>query len=729
MRRALIALLVLASAGVALLPQSDALSHAAVVRAEPAPDSFLPQPPAAITILFTEPVDERASSIKLLDSRGLALTTPSLTTVSSNGLTLSISLPRLSPGIYNVLYRNVSRIDGHALHGSYPFTVLKADGSLPDVANAFAGVSGGKDPAPEADGIAVRALSLLGISIAAAGALLLLVWGKAGAPLRRHLNWTVYAGAAVLAVATMLNLATIRDAYGAGTSLTELVLQTPSGGYWLTRFGVVLLIAVGATFIPDAPRRASTAVLVALGVYVWAFTSTSHAAAGAGSAWARGFDFIHGAAALLWIGAVLGVAISARLATRDADFGRLMPRFGTLASALVLVLLATGLFSALVEVDTSDRLTSTRYGVTLLVKLGLTVPLLAVAAYNARRGRRAIVSGRPAQVRGFIYSTTAEVFLGLGVFLAAAVLTQTTVSKSVPPDVERRAFDQVAQTTDLSVRLAIDPNVVGLNTYRVTLTDQAGSLVDVDRVRLTFRYQDDQTMGPATLALNRVDPGVYLGRGFYLTQEGNWRIEVEVRRPNVDDVRAFLSLRPTGSAVATARGGGVWSNPAPGITWNQLGGMMLVFGGLGFALSRNRVAEFSRRLGWTANGMTMLGFGLGAVLLFGVHAREATPGGLPINLVAPDQNSLNAGRTLFQQNCMACHGQTGVPPKGLNLDPYPLDLTVHVPQHADGQLYNFVSLGVVGTAMRAWGEGEGKLTSEQIWHLVNYLRTLTSVTR
>ncbi|HNM77482.1 MAG TPA: hypothetical protein PKI89_03905, partial [Tepidiformaceae bacterium] len=69
------------------------------------------------------------------------------------------------------------------------------------------------------------------------------------------------------------------------------------------------------------------------------------------------------------------------------------------------------------------------------------------------------------------------------------------------------------------------------------------------------------------------------------------------------------------------------------------------------------------------------------------------------------------------------------PPKGLDLNPYPLDLTVHAPQHADGALFNFISKGVPGTAMRAWGSGDGKLTEEQIWHLVNFLRTLTPVER
>ena len=68
-----------------------------------------------------------------------------------------------------------------------------------------------------------------------------------------------------------------------------------------------------------------------------------------------------------------------------------------------------------------------------------------------------------------------------------------------------------------------------------------------------------------------------------------------------------------------------------------------------------------------------------------------------------------------------------MPPAGLDLNPYPLDLTVHVPQHPDGQLYNFIANGVPGSAMRAWSKGDGSLTEEQIWHLVNFLRTFSPV--
>jgi mono/diheme cytochrome c family protein len=114
------------------------------------------------------------------------------------------------------------------------------------------------------------------------------------------------------------------------------------------------------------------------------------------------------------------------------------------------------------------------------------------------------------------------------------------------------------------------------------------------------------------------------------------------------------------------------------------------------------------------------------LLLFGVH-RDATSGDDLANPIFSDQNSIETGRTIYQENCAACHGPRGIPPTGLDLNPYPLDLTVHVPQHTDGSIFQFIHDGLPGTGMRAWGEGDGALSDEQIWHVVNFLRTLGTV--
>ena len=707
----------------ALVNPDAALGHAALRSSDPSPNAFLKDAPSRITLIFTEPLDSNTSSIRLLSAGGEEIRTGA---VSIDGPDMSVALPPLGAGIYNVIWANLSRIDGHVIRGAYPFTVLNPDGSLPSQVNTVAGFSGEADPAPLADGIAVRALSLLGLAMVVAGAVVTLLWRTAEPLIARGMVWSVYAGAAVLLAATALNFVTIRDAYS-GVPLGEVILQTPSGSYWLSRIGLVMLIGVANMFAFRAPRRTAAALMGCVALYLWAFTATSHAAAGAGSSWAKSLDIAHSVAALTWIGAVAGIALAARLGRRDSDWKSILPRFSLLASVMVFILLTTGVLNAFVEIEKVSKLWETRYGVTLLVKMGLMAPLLGVAAYNSRRGRHRLMAGAPGEPRRFLAFATGEVALGMAVFLAAAALTQTTVSKSVAIQPDPRPFDQTAPFGDLQIRLNIDPNQTGLNTYRVELKDEAGADVAADRVQLTFRYQEDASIGASALTLAK-QGNAYLGRGPFMTLEGRWRVETEVRRVDADDVVGFFDVRPAGAAVVSGGASGAWENPAPGLVWNEFAGFTFLMAGLGFALSRGPLRFFGRRAGWAANGMTMAGFAFGVLLLFGVHSHQNV-GGLPSNPITADRNSISEGRRFFENNCMSCHGRTGVPPKGLDLNPYPLDLTVHVPQHPDGSIFNLIREGVPGSAMRAWGEGEGALTDEQIWHLVNFLRTLTPVER
>jgi len=65
-------------------------------------------------------------------------------------------------------------------------------------------------------------------------------------------------------------------------------------------------------------------------------------------------------------------------------------------------------------------------------------------------------------------------------------------------------------------------------------------------------------------------------------------------------------------------------------------------------------------------------------------------------------------------------------PQAAGLDPPPADLVTHVPLHPDGVLFSYIQNGIPGTAMPSLGD---KLTNEEIWHIVNYIRTFEEVTQ
>jgi mono/diheme cytochrome c family protein len=97
------------------------------------------------------------------------------------------------------------------------------------------------------------------------------------------------------------------------------------------------------------------------------------------------------------------------------------------------------------------------------------------------------------------------------------------------------------------------------------------------------------------------------------------------------------------------------------------------------------------------------------------------------NPVAADATSLAAGKQLFEKNCASCHGRTGKGDgaMGEELNPKPADLTSAERKHgsSDGEIFTVIKDGVKGTGMKSFNS---KVTTHQIWDLVNYVRSLST---
>lgn len=95
------------------------------------------------------------------------------------------------------------------------------------------------------------------------------------------------------------------------------------------------------------------------------------------------------------------------------------------------------------------------------------------------------------------------------------------------------------------------------------------------------------------------------------------------------------------------------------------------------------------------------------------------------NPLRPTTEAVDAGRAIYRERCVACHGDRGRGDgvAGVTLDPKPADLVLHVPQHTDGELYYMVSVGFPEGAMPAW---RSVLNEQERWELVHYLRVLAS---
>ena len=93
------------------------------------------------------------------------------------------------------------------------------------------------------------------------------------------------------------------------------------------------------------------------------------------------------------------------------------------------------------------------------------------------------------------------------------------------------------------------------------------------------------------------------------------------------------------------------------------------------------------------------------------------------NPVPGDAASIEEGKKLYGRHCASCHGPTGKGDGGMALSGgTPANLTDETWDHgsSDGEIFVVIRDGT-STDMESYKE---KLTEKQIWHLVNFIRSL-----
>ena len=100
---------------------------------------------------------------------------------------------------------------------------------------------------------------------------------------------------------------------------------------------------------------------------------------------------------------------------------------------------------------------------------------------------------------------------------------------------------------------------------------------------------------------------------------------------------------------------------------------------------------------------------------------------IPANPIEATEESVRAGLRVYGRFCRSCHGVRG-DGRGQNPSPgtRPANLIDEEWVHgdSDGEIYNVIRQGVPPAYdMDAW---EGRITDEEIWHVVNFLRELAA---
>lgn len=105
-----------------VLAAGDARAHAWLDHAAPAVGSSVHAPPAEARLTFTQELELAFCTIRVMDAGGRRVDMNDAAVDSRNRAVLRVSLPRLSPGSYKVIWRVLS-VDGHVTEGDYPFRI------------------------------------------------------------------------------------------------------------------------------------------------------------------------------------------------------------------------------------------------------------------------------------------------------------------------------------------------------------------------------------------------------------------------------------------------------------------------------------------------------------------------------------------------------------------------------------------------------------------------------
>jgi len=203
-----------------------------------------------------------------------------------------------------------------------------------------------------------------------------------------------------------------------GAFILEYVWSTNHGRITLVR----LVLAVAILALISKPSRLSlwTSSLMGLGL-LGTFSFLSHAAAMHGAP-ALLADLAHFTAATLWGSAVLYTALSPawRYAPADAALTKTMGRLSSLGLWCVLLLGATGVYASVLHLTRPAELTTTPYGLALVLKLALVGMILTLAGFNRWWLLPALKRGKTQRLGQML---RLEAALLITVFAATGVLT------------------------------------------------------------------------------------------------------------------------------------------------------------------------------------------------------------------------------------------------------------------------------------------------------------------
>ncbi len=581
-RRGVAALLLLVGILALLgLHVSPAHAHAVLEEATPSDRSVLDAPPDEVSLRFNEPVTLPSGGLRVFDADASRVDDG---TVDTDGPeTIAVALPDdLPEGGYVVTWRVISA-DSHPVGGVFTFTI----GDAPEVDDAVvAELFAGDDPLVGILGPGLRAVAYAGVLLAAGALFSALVVTRRRedrARIRGFARTGALVGIGATLAAVPIQVMGVTGEGPLATFRPEVIRELVASSFGQSTIVRLVWLAVLLLFL--LRRAPLTASVIAGGAATLSFVLDGHQRSSEPVALLAASDAVHLLAAALWFGGLVVVAWLVRSRRLDDDpvgAATVVARFSGAALWSVLLVAVSGAAMTWALVRAPRALTGTDYGTLLLVKIGLVLLVIAVAAYNRFRlvpaiaQRVAVPAGSSRDDAGSVETTMPNdpttsdqpqhdetpvaptnraraawrqlrSTLVVEVVLITAVLGVTGVLVTTQPAAEEAGVTGAAQvvtplTDDLDVEVILDPNEVGLNAIHIYVLDETGRpAADVEELVLDLRYVPED-IGPFRTELFFVGTGHWTANVDTFRFPGEWEIEVVAGIDRFTEARATVTI-------------------------------------------------------------------------------------------------------------------------------------------------------------------------------------------
>src|SRR6478609_5788118 len=107
---------------------------------------------------------------------------------------------------------------------------------------------------------------------------------------------------------------------------------------------------------------------------------------------------------------------------------------------------------------------------------------------------------------------------------------------------QNNSFTKEEKIMDTNTKIQINPFYTGFNTFKVTFTGTDGKPAqNISNVILQFT-NDAADIGPIVVPLNKISEGVFSIFGGYLSQQGNWTVQLTAQRINAYDLNSEFDI-------------------------------------------------------------------------------------------------------------------------------------------------------------------------------------------